>query len=110
MSDKRSEKPWSPRKATEELRKLARKDFNLCLTRHASDQMQDRGLYTGDITHVLRHGFVYEEAKPATRPGYNKYKMECTTPNSGSRSVRVVVIPGKKTRDLKIITVMWVDE
>lgn len=110
MSHARPKKPWPPAKATEELQKLAKKDFNLRLTLHAKEQLGERGLFVGDVIHVLRFGFVYEEAEPATRPGYHKYKIECTTPNSGSRSVRVVVIPDTRTLDMKIITVMWVDE
>lgn len=107
---KPSPKPWSPAKATTELRKLAARDFNLCMTDHSKDQMIERDLFTGDIKHILKHGFVYEKAKPATRPGYFKYKMECTTPNSGNRSVRIVVIPSVISVDLKVATVMWVDE
>lgn len=103
-------KPWPPSKATNELREFARQDFNLCLTGHAKEQMEQRGLYTGDIKHVLKHGFVYDDAEPATRPGHFKYRMECTSPNSGGRNVRVVVIPGKASLDLKVVTVMWVDE
>lgn len=103
-------RPWPPAKATSELRKLAQQDFNLCLTAHAREQLTERDLIAGDLTHVLKHGFVYEEAEPSTREGYYKYKMECISPNSDGRTVRVVVIPGSKPLDLKIVTIMWVDE
>ena len=103
-------KPWSPAKATTELRTLASRDFNLCMTDHSKDQMLERELFTGDMKHILKYGFVYEKAKPATRQGFFKYKMESTTPNSGNRSVRIVVIPSVVSMDLKIVTVMRVDE
>ena len=103
-------KPWSQAKATTELRKLASRDFNLCMTNHSKEQMLKRDLFTGDIKHILKYGFVYEDAKPATRRGFFKYKMECTTPNSGNRSVGIVVIPSVISVDIKVVTVMWIDE
>ena len=102
--------PWSPTKATEELRKIARQDFDFCWTAHVIERMEDRDLIVGDVVHVLKHGFVYDEAEKSTREGYFKYKIECTSPNSGARTVRVVVIPEQKPLTLKIVTVMWVDE
>jgi hypothetical protein len=101
---------WTPAKATEEIRKLAQQDFNFCWTNHFREQLDARGLVVGDVTHVLKNGFVYEDAEPSTRKGFFKYKMECTTPNSGRRVVRVVVIPQLKPPEFKIVTVMWVDE
>jgi hypothetical protein len=58
---------------------------------------------------VLKLGFVLEEPQPATRPGFFKYVIEATTPNSEGRTVAVVVIPDGAC-DLKMITVMWKDE
>ncbi len=72
--------------------------------------MAERGLIVSDVLYLLKNGFVYENAEPATRKGYYRYKMECRTPNSGSRRVRVVVIPEKRGCLLKLITIMWVDE
>ncbi len=63
----------------------------------------------GDVLHVLKHGFVFEEGQPATQPGYFKYNMEGTTPNSGGRTVGVVLIPSSSNA-IKIVTVMWRDE
>jgi hypothetical protein len=60
--------------------------------------------------YALKNGFVYEEPELSTRPGYFRYAVESKTPNSGSRRVRVIVIPDKKGCLLKIVTVMWVDE
>ena len=71
--------------------------------------LQERSLLIGDLLHVLKCGFVYEDAQKTSRKGLYKYKIECTTPNSGGRSVRVVVIPYSSAA-LKIVTVMWADE
>lgn len=71
--------------------------------------MKDRGLIQGDILHVLKVGFVYLPPEESTRAGYWKYKIEATTPNSGGRYVRVVVIPDGRD-ELTVVTVMWRDE
>lgn len=63
-----------------------------------------------DVLHVLKHGFIYEEGEEASRPGLYKYKMECTTPNSDNKTVRVVVIPSPSANEAKIVSVMWVDQ
>src|SRR3954452_10995687 len=104
-------KPWSPGKATDRIRALASDDaFDLYYTGHARDQMSARDLLVGDVLHVLRYGFVFEEGSLSTRAGFFKYAMECRTPNSGSRTVRVIVIPAPQNCSAKIITVMWADE
>lgn len=103
-------RPWPPRKATEEIRNLAGRGFDFCWTEHASEQMSARDLIVGDILHVLKHGFVYQEAEPSTRPGFFKYAVECRSPNSGDRILRVVVVPQRKPPTFKVVTVMWVDE
>ena len=64
----------------------------------------------GDVLHVLRHGFVYEEGEQSTRKGLFKYKMEGTAPNSNNRRIRAVVIPSPQACEAKIVSVMWVDE
>jgi hypothetical protein len=99
----------SPAKATSEIRGKCGPELSLYLTGHAKDQMADRGLIMGDVLHVLKHGFVYESPEPSTREGCFKYKMECVTPNSNGRTLRVVLIPSQRS-DVKIVTVMWVDE
>ncbi len=104
------DQPWSPRVATERIRAKARSEgVNLCITRHVKEQMSDRCLIVGDTLYLLENGFVYEKARPSTRKGFFKYRMECQTPNSGRRSVAVVVIP-YPSNVLKIVTVMWADE
>lgn len=77
-------------------------------TGHAKDQMAERDLIVGDVLHVLKHGFVYEEPEPATQKGCYRYKMECTTPNSHGRTVRIVLIPSDGNA-VKVVTVMWKD-
>ncbi len=38
-----------------------------------------------------------------------RYRVDCRTPNSGSRSIGVVVIPDKPEKLIKVVTVMWID-
>jgi hypothetical protein len=71
--------------------------------------MAARDLLMGDVLHVLKHGFVYDEAERATQIGLFKYKIESATPNCFGRTVRVVVIPSMSS-EVKIVTVMWKDE
>jgi hypothetical protein len=106
----RKPQPWKPADATDAIRTIAGGEFRLNLTRHAREQMSRRGLIVGDVTHVLKTGFVYEEPEATTRGGLYKYQMECPTPNGGARSVRTVVIPHVDPPEIKIVTVMWVDE
>lgn len=110
MGKKPTVGPLSPAKATELIRKLAKnKKFSVQLTAHAKERMEERGLIMGDILHVLKNGFVYNDAKPATRDGFFKYEIENKSPNSDNREVRVVVIPSTKSVKARIVTVMWAD-
>jgi hypothetical protein len=103
--------PWTPAQATERIRTLARGDqFNPSYKVHAKDQLLERGLIMGDIIYLFQNGFVYENPKEATRKPYWKYQMQCTTPNSKNREVRVVAIPDWSRKSIKIVTVMWADE
>jgi hypothetical protein len=68
-----------------------------------------RDLLMGDVLHVRKHGFVYEQGERATQAGLFKYQMESITPNSRGRTVRVVVIPSMSS-EVKIVTVMRKDE
>ena len=63
----------------------------------------------GDVFHILKYGFVYEEGQPSTRQGHYKYMMKSITPNSGGRAVCICVIPYPSCA-LKLVTVMWKDE
>jgi len=102
--------PWNPAQATERIRSIASGNVCLSYKRHALDQLDERGLIMGDLTFLLKNGFVYEPAEGATRPPFWKYQIQCTTPNSKSREVRAVVIPDWKRKEIKVVTVMWADE
>jgi len=100
---------WTAAHATASIRKCANSDdLDLHLTHHAMDQMEDRSLLIGDLLHLLKKGFVYDEPEPSTREGFFKYAIEGKTPNSGGRSVRAIVIPSGAC-GIKIVTVMWMD-
>lgn len=106
-----SDQPWKPPEATNEIRKLARKDsLPLTYTSHIRERMAERDLTTGDVLYVLKHGFVYDAPEESTRPGYYKYRIDSRSPNSGSRTVRVVAIPDVIHCEMKLVTVMYVDE
>lgn len=102
--------PWNPAQATERIRSIAGGNVCLSYKKHALDQLDERGLIMGDLTFLLKNGFVYEAAEQATRPPFWKYQIQCTTPNSKSREVRAVVIPDWKRKEIKVVTVMWADE
>lgn len=103
-------RPLPPSRATEAIRAKAKDpSFKIQWTDHAKQQMSDRGLLMSDAIFVLKNGFIYQEAEPATQKGFFKYAMQSPTPNSGGRAVRTVVIPSM-TSCVKIVTVMFVDE
>lgn len=102
--------PWSPAQATEQIWKIAKGNLDLIMTKHASDQLAARRLITGDVMYVLKNGYVYENPEPSTREGLYKYRVESSTPNSNSRTLRLVVVPCATEMGLKIVTVMWRDE
>jgi hypothetical protein len=104
------DRPLSPGQATELIRRKATAPgLDVDLKRHAKSQMRERDLLMGDVLHLLKNGFVFEEGRPASQEGLFRYKMECTTPNSGHRTVAVIVIPSNANA-VKIVTVMWRDE
>jgi hypothetical protein len=110
VSRLRKPQPWDPGDATDNIREIAVQEFALSLTGHVEERMEERGLATGDILHLLKRGFVYEQAQPTTRPTCFKYCVDGTTPNSESRTVRLVCIPSTDPLEIKIITIMWRDE
>ena len=108
MSD---EQPWSPAKATSEINAIAKDRMcDLARTTHARERISERNLIMSDVLFVLRNGYVYEEPEPSTVGGLFKYKVDGKSPNSGSRSLRVVAIPDKQSCQIKVVTVMWRDE
>ena len=102
---------WSLAEATRTIRSMARNPrLNLTYKLHARERLDERGIIISDVLHALKYGDVFDAPIPATRPGLYWYRMDCKTPNSGSRSIGVVVIPSMRDCSFKIITVMWVDE
>lgn len=97
-----------PSEATTAIRGRCTPDLTLYWTDHAKDRMAERELIMGDILHVLKHGFVHDEAQSASRAAW-KYAIQCVTPNSGGRTVKLIVIPCSDG-GIKIVTVMWADE
>lgn len=103
--------PWDAGRATIEIRSIARNlKLNISYKLHARERLSERGLIMSDVLHALKFGNVYQSPIPATRPGHFRYRMECKTPNSGSRSIGVVVIPAKHGCLIKVVSVMWIDE
>ncbi|MCJ8509519.1 DUF4258 domain-containing protein [Rhizobium lemnae] len=103
--------PWTTQEATDNIRRIARSPLlTISYKLHAKDRLAERNLLMSDVLYALKNGFVYEKAVPATRSGYYRYRVECRTPNSGSRAIGVVVIPENSGYYLKIVTVMWIDE
>ncbi len=102
--------PWNPARATDRIRSIANGIYDLSYKKHALDQLADRSLIMGDLTFLLKNGFVYDPAVEATRAPYWKYQIQCTTPNSKNRDVRAVVFPDWKRKGIKVVTVMWADE
>jgi Domain of unknown function (DUF4258) len=106
MAMREPTRPMSPRQATEFIRSKVGPHLDIALTKHCKERLQERGLIMGDVLHVLKHGFVFEEGEESTQAGFYKYQMECATPNSGGRTVVVVVIPYPSPL-VKLVTVMW---
>jgi len=103
------EEPLEPAAATRFIRSLHGASLNLRYTRHVRERLEERGLIVGDILHIIKHGFVYERGETSTRLGLFKYQMECVTPNSNGRTVRIVIIPSLSC-SIKVVTIMWADE
>lgn len=102
--------PWSPADATDNIREIAASNFALSTTDHYEDRLEERDLTTGDVLYVLKRGFVYEQAEKSTRSKCFKYRIDGSTPNSGGRLLRLVVVPCADPKEIKIVTVMWKDE
>jgi hypothetical protein len=103
------DEPLDAAAATEFIRSLCGPSLNLRYTKHARSRMLERELIVGDVLHVLKHGFVFEPGEASTRPSFFKYTMQCVTPNSNGRTVKLVLIPSPNG-SVKVVTVMWADE
>ena len=104
----KSAEPWDPAYATEKLKAKVCDQLEILWTRHVKERMDERDLQMGDVLHILKNGFVYDDAEESTQKGQYIYTMECPTPNSGGRIVKVVVIPSSANA-MKIVSVMWSD-
>lgn len=103
--------PWTPPIATREINAIAgNRMCSLAITQHAKERMDERSLIMSDVLYVLKNGFVYDDPEPSTLEDFNKYALEGKSPNSGSRYLRVIAIPDKKSCQIKVITIMWRDE
>jgi len=81
----------------------------LSYTDHAKERMYERGIRGADVVHVLKRGHVSVAPEPTNRPDCYKCKICAKTPNSGGRTICVVVIPNIGRVAAKVITVMWED-
>ena len=89
---------WDKDHATDEIRNIARsQQLKLTYRLHARERLAERDLLISDVLYALKNGFVRQEPTPSTQSGYNKYCMECRTPNSNGRDVRVVVVADSRT-------------
>jgi hypothetical protein len=105
------DQPWKPAVATKRINEIARnKQCDLAFTKHATERLTQRSLMIGDLRYVLKYGHVYEEPEGSTIAGLYRYKIENQSPNSGARFLRAVVVPDGKSRQIKVITIMWRDE
>ena len=103
--------PWPPAVATRTINEIAKNpQCSLSFVKHLRERLSERGLLMSDLMYVLKNGYVYEESQPSTLPDFFKYRIEGQSPNSGSRYLRVVVIPDEKSCQIKAITIMWRDE
>ena len=101
---------WSPPEATRQIRAMSRRaDLDFIHTEHSRERLLERDLIISDVIYVCQNGTVGDPAEDASISGLFKYQIECTTPNSNGRSVRLVVIPDLREPAIKAVTVMWVD-
>jgi len=101
---------WSIAEATKRIREYAHNRDNVELALHTEQRMRERGISMFDVLYILANGHILSEPEEADEPGHYKYLMCSRTPNSGSRTMCVVVIPSLRRPALKVITAMWRDE
>ena len=103
-------KKLTPAEATLRLNTLGKSlRLDLVFTDHAKERLNERNITTVDILHIIRTGFVFEEPEAVSR-GYYKYAIEGRSPNSGGRTIRLIVIPDVKACGIKLVTIMWKDK
>jgi len=111
MKDIGDAEPLTNAEATDLIRSLAQDpELTLNYKIHAKEQMAARGIIVSDVLFALRNGFVRRAPLPSTRAGFFKYGMESKTPNTDSRQIRIITIPDGRRKEMKLVTIMWVDE
>lgn len=101
---------WNAAEATRRINACAREaHLGLVFAEHFHERLAERDLLMGDLLHLLKTGFVYDDPEPSTQAHHFKYRIEGKTPNSDGRTLRAVVIPGIGC-EIKIVTIMWRDE
>ena len=71
--------------------------------------VRQRGIIVRDILYVLKTGFVYEDPEAASR-GFYKYKVEGDSLSCEGRTLRIIAIVDERKEEIKIVTVMFIDE
>jgi hypothetical protein len=105
------QQPWTNADATEIIRALASSQkLRLTYTQHARERLDERDLIISDVLYVLKNGFVYDDPQPSTQGGLFKYRPQSRSPNSGGRTLKLVVVPDPIQVWIKVVTVMWADE
>ena len=100
-----------PAEATKKINALAENPFlDLSKSPHAESRMAERNIISGDLLCLMRTGFIYDAAEPASREELWKYKIEGKTPNSESRVIIAIIIPDFKLKHIKIVTCYWKDK
>ncbi|WP_372425188.1 DUF4258 domain-containing protein [Salinarimonas chemoclinalis] len=84
-------------------------DFELGLSAHARERLEQRGLTIADLRWVLRTGFVTAPWRPGRLPGTFRYAVDGASPNTGSRKLRLVVVPDEEQCRIFVVTAMWLD-
>lgn len=103
--------PWSPADATACINLLAKRGIaGLHYTDHCKERMEQRGIVIRDILYVLKTGFVYEDPEAASREGFYKYKVEGDSLSCEGRTLRIIAIVDERKEEIKIVTVMFIDE
>ncbi len=70
------EQPWKGANAADKIRHIGRgAKLDLSYSIHFKERLSERDLTMADVLYLLKNGFVYDAAEPATQPGLFKYKM-----------------------------------
>lgn len=99
-------KPWPADQAAAKIRaKLSDTREPFSWTSSYRPQLQEFGLYAGDILFVIKNGVVNEEGENSTLSEVFKYKMVAPTPNSNGRFVTVTVAVCERNNQIKVLNI-----